>query len=166
MPKLAASITPIAPSVILQMMDHPSTDVFGLLSDGKADIVLDRVLDTPEWIASRKLFRSWLVCIARRGHPLLSARGIRPAEAIPADVFCAIPQVLRSADGRRTGTIDPALEGLGLSRRSVACALSWATSFSCATATAHDADTARAPPQRAGAPGAGADRRGIATLRS
>ncbi|MDP9810152.1 DNA-binding transcriptional LysR family regulator [Rhizobium tibeticum] len=117
MPKLAASVTPIAPSVILQMMDYPSTEVLGLLSDGKADIVLDRVLEMPEWIASRKLFRSWLVCIARRGHPLLSARGIRPAEAIPADVFCAIPQILRSADGSRTGTIDPVLERLGLSRR-------------------------------------------------
>jgi DNA-binding transcriptional LysR family regulator len=46
MPKLAARVTPIAPSVILQMMDYPSTDVFGLLSDGKADIVLDRTLET------------------------------------------------------------------------------------------------------------------------
>lgn len=117
MPKLAAKVTPIAPSVILKMMDYPSTDVFGLLSGGKADVVLDRALDTPEWIASRKLFRSWLVCIARRGHPLLSASGIRPAEAIPADVFCAIPQILRSADGSRTGTMDPALQKLGLSRK-------------------------------------------------
>ncbi|CDX24203.1 putative transcriptional regulator protein, LysR family [Mesorhizobium sp. ORS 3324] len=119
MPKLAARVTPTAPSVILQMMDYPSTDVFGLLSDGKADIVLDRALETPEWIASRKLFRSWLVCVARRGHPLMSESGIRPGEALPADIFCAIPQVLRSADGSRSGTIDPALEKLGLSRKVV-----------------------------------------------
>jgi DNA-binding transcriptional LysR family regulator len=119
MPKLAARVTPIAPSIMLQMMDYPSADVFGLLSDSKADIVLDRALETPEWIASQKLFRSWLVCIARRGHPLMSARGIRPGEAVPADVFCAIPQVLRSADGSRTGTIDPALQSLGLSRKVV-----------------------------------------------
>jgi len=117
MPKLTARVTPMAPSIVLQMMDYPSADVFGLLSEGKADIVLDRALETPEWIASRKLFRSWLVCIARRGHPLLSATGIRPAQAIPADVFCAIPQILRSADGSRSGTMDPALERLGLSRR-------------------------------------------------
>jgi DNA-binding transcriptional LysR family regulator len=117
MPKLTARVTPVAPSVILQMMDYPSADVFGLLSDGRADIVLDRSLETPEWIASRKLFRSWLVCIARRGHPLLRERGVRPAQTIPADLFCAIPQVLRSADGSRTGTIDPALERLGLTRK-------------------------------------------------
>jgi len=119
MPKLAAIVTPIAPSLILQMIDHPSTDVFGLLSDNRADIALDRTLETPEWIASQKLFRSWLVCIARRGHPLLGARGIRPGDIIPADAFCAIPQVLRSADGGKTGTIDPTLERLGLSRKVV-----------------------------------------------
>lgn len=117
MPKLAARVTPTAHSVVLQMMDYPSADVFGLLSDGKADIVLDRALETPEWIASQRLFRSWLVCIARRGHPLIGAREIRPGEALPADVFCAIPQVLRSADGSRSGTIDPALQKLGLSRK-------------------------------------------------
>ncbi|WP_353643129.1 LysR substrate-binding domain-containing protein [Mesorhizobium sp. WSM2239] len=119
MPKLAARVTLIAPSTVLQMMDYPSADVFGLLSDRKADIALDRALETPEWIASQKLFRSWLVCIARRGHPVMSGGGIRPGEALPAKVFCATPQVLRSADGSRTGTIDPALQRLGLSRKVV-----------------------------------------------
>lgn len=119
MPKLAAMLTLAAPSITLQMIDHPSTDVFGLLSDDRADIALDRALETPEWIASRKLFRSWLVCIARRGHPVLGAKGLRPGETIPADIFCAIPQALRSADGSKTGTIDPALESLGLSRKVV-----------------------------------------------
>jgi len=119
MPKLAAMITPLAPGVTLQMIDHPSAEVFGLLSEGKADIVVDRSLDTPDWISSRKLFKSWLACIARRGHPLLAQHGIRAKEAIPPEIFCAMPQVLRSADGSRTGTIDPALTRLGLSRRVV-----------------------------------------------
>lgn len=119
MPKLAARITPIAPAVILQMMDYPSADGFGLLSDGKADVVVDRALKTPDWIASKTLFRSWLVCVARNGHPLLTEKGVKTGEAMPAEVFCAIPQVLRSADGSKTGTIDPALERLGLSRKVV-----------------------------------------------
>lgn len=117
MPKLAAHITPIAPDITLQMIDHPSSEVFGQLSEGKADIVVDRALQTPEWIASTKLFRSWLACIARKGHPVLAAKGIRPGEPIPAEVFCSISHVLRSADGSRVGTIDPALVKLGLSRR-------------------------------------------------
>lgn len=117
MPPLAARVTKQAPHATLQMIDHPSAEAFGILSDGRADIVIDRALETPEWIGSRKLLRSWLVCIARQGHPFLADRGIQPGEAIPADAFCAIPQVLRSADGSKTGTIDPALAGMGLSRR-------------------------------------------------
>lgn len=116
-PSLAARIMREAPSLTLQMIDHPSGEVFGMLSDGRCDVVIDRALETPEWIGSRKLFRSWLVCIARREHPFLVGRGIRPGETIPADAFCAMPQVLRSADGSKVGTIDPALARMGLSRR-------------------------------------------------
>ena len=119
MPKLTARIQPTAPSVILQMMDYPSTDVFGVLSDGRADLVVDRALETPDWISNKTLFRSWLVCVARKAHPLLTAKRVKAGETIPADVFCALPQVLRSADGSRTGTIDPALKRLGLSRKVV-----------------------------------------------
>lgn len=117
MPPLAARVAEAAPSITLQMIDHASSEVFEMLCDGRADIVIDRSLEPPEWVISRKLFQSWLVCIARREHPLLTNRGIRPGEVIPADVFCSIPHVLRSADGSRTGTIDPALVRLGLSRR-------------------------------------------------
>jgi DNA-binding transcriptional LysR family regulator len=119
MPKLAARVTPHAPTVTLQMIDHPSSEIFYLLSEGRADLVVDRALPAPEWIASRKLFRSYLVCIARRGHPTLLDRGIRPGDAIPPQSFCAIPQVLRSADGSKTGTMDPALAGRGMARNVV-----------------------------------------------
>jgi DNA-binding transcriptional LysR family regulator len=117
MPPLAARLAKAASSITLQMIDHASSEIFDVLSDGRADIVIDRALTPPEWIESRKLFQSWLVCIARRGHPLLASEGIRPGQAIPADIFCALPHVLRSADGSKMGTIDPALARLGLSRR-------------------------------------------------
>ena len=117
MPELAARATKAASHMTLQMIDHPSLEVFDTLTDLKADIVIDRALETPDWIASRKLFRSWLVCIARRGHPALAKRGIRAGGTIPWEVFCAMPQVLRSGDGSKTGTVDPLLARLGLSRR-------------------------------------------------
>lgn len=117
MPPLAARLAKEAPCITLQMIDHPSNEVFAILGNGSADIVIDRALEPPEWIGSRKLFQSWLVCIARRGHPLLASHGVRPGEAIPPDVFCSIPHVLRSADGSRSGTIDPALARIGMSRR-------------------------------------------------
>ncbi|PDT08299.1 LysR family transcriptional regulator [Rhizobium sp. M1] len=117
MPPLAARVAEAAPSVTLQMVDHASSEVFEVLRDGRADIVIDRSLEPPEWVASRKVLQSWLVCIAKQGHPLLASRGLHPGDVIPADLFCAVPHVLRSADGSRTGTIDPALARLGLARR-------------------------------------------------
>ena len=117
MPPLAARVAEAAPSITLQMIDHPSSEVFEMLRDGRADIVIDRSLEPPDWVGSRKVLRSWLVCIAKRGHSHLARRGIRPGDAIPVDVFCDLPHVLRSADGSKVGTIDPALARLGLSRR-------------------------------------------------
>lgn len=117
MPHLAARVTELAPSITLQMVDHASSEVFDLLRGGRADIVIDRSLEQPEWIGARKILQSWLVCIARRGHPVLEDHRVVPGQAIPADVFCALPHVLRSADGSKTGTIDPGLARMGLSRR-------------------------------------------------
>lgn len=117
MPPLAARLAEVGSSITLQMIDHASSEVFEILSSGRADIVIDRALVPPEWIKSQKLFQSWLVCIARQGHPMLASAGIRPGQSIPADIFCAIPHALRSADGSKMGTIDPALARLGLSRR-------------------------------------------------
>lgn len=117
MPGLAARAFAEAPSVTLQMIDHPPASLFGLLADGKADLGVDRAVEVPEWILRQKLFRSHLACVARAGHPALAARGIRPGGVIDAETFCALPHVLRSADGGRTGTIDPALGKLGLARQ-------------------------------------------------
>ncbi len=119
MPQLAARLSPLAPSATFQMIDAPSSGAFALLGEGRADLVVDRKLETPEWIASRRLFHSWLVCVARRGHPLLAKAGVAPGAQIPLDVFCAAPHVLRSADGAKAGTIEPALAQLGLQRRIV-----------------------------------------------
>ncbi|MEB3046020.1 LysR substrate-binding domain-containing protein [Rhizobium mulingense] len=62
MPPLAARVAEAAPSVTLQMIDHASSGVFEVLRDGRADIVIDRSLEPPEWVASRKVLQSWLVC--------------------------------------------------------------------------------------------------------
>lgn len=117
MPKLAASATPEAPNITLQMLDHPAADAFRLLSEGKADLAVDRQMETPDWIRSSTLFRSHILCLARRGHPVLSKHAIRPGERIPPEVFCEIPHVMLSMDGGKVGTIDPQLQKHGLQRR-------------------------------------------------
>lgn len=116
MPRLAQQAVPEAPFVTFQMLDHPSSEVLGLLSDGFTDAALDRELDTPEWIARKTLFRSYILCAAAKGHPVLKRHGIKPGARIPPEVFCEIPQVILSMDGGRTGTIDDALRDHGLKR--------------------------------------------------
>jgi DNA-binding transcriptional LysR family regulator len=116
MPQLARTAASEAPRVTLQMLDFPPAQVFSLLSDGKVDVAVDRGMDPPDWIRQETLFRSFVVCLARRNHPVLSSRGISPGQRIPPEVYCAIPQVILSTDGSTAGSMQQALDRLGLSR--------------------------------------------------
>jgi len=104
MPRLARQVVPEAPSVTLQMLDYPSSEVFGLLSDGFTDVAVDREMEPPKWIVRQTLFRSYILCVAAKNHPVLKRHRIKPGARIPAEVFCAIPQVMVSMDGGKTGT--------------------------------------------------------------
>jgi DNA-binding transcriptional LysR family regulator len=117
MPRLAAAVMPEAPGVTLQMLDHPASEIVALLEGGAVDLAVDVAFDAPEWVCSRRLFQSFTVSVASKRHPLLVKAGVRPGHRIPPEVFCAIPQVLMSMDGSRTGTIDAVLAGRGLQRR-------------------------------------------------
>jgi DNA-binding transcriptional LysR family regulator len=117
MPRLAAGVMSEAPGVTLQMLDNPSSEVVPLLGDGAVDMAVDVSFDVPEWVCGRRLFQSFTVSVASKHHPLLAKAGIRPGHRIPPDTFCAIPQVLMSMDGSRTGTIDAVLAERGLQRR-------------------------------------------------
>ncbi len=117
MPPLARRVRETAPGLTLQMLDHPSAAVAPLLSEGAIDMAVDSRSETPDWISSHVLFRSHMVTVARRGDAALTDAGGHPGERIPPDLFCAIPQVLMSMDGARTGTIDAVLAAHGLSRQ-------------------------------------------------
>lgn len=116
MPRLAKQITPEAPTVTLQMLDYPSAEVFRLLSEGTADVAVDRDMEPPDWIERKTLFDSYLLCVAAKDHPVLKRQRIKPGARIPAEVFCEIPQVLLSMDGAKFGTIDEMLKSHGLTR--------------------------------------------------
>ena len=117
MPPLAAAVMPEAPGVTLQMLDHPTGDLVRLLGEGAIDLAVDAGLDVPEWICARRLFQSFIVAVLPKRHPTLVEAGVQPGERIPPELFCAIPQVLMSMDGGRTGTMDRALAAHGLQRR-------------------------------------------------
>jgi DNA-binding transcriptional LysR family regulator len=116
MPPLAAAVMAEAPGVTLQMLDHPTSEVVRLLGEGAIDLAVDAGLDAPEWICARTLFRSFIVAVLPKRYPLLVEAGVRPGERIPPRLFCAIPQVLMSMDGGKTGTMDRALAAHGLQR--------------------------------------------------
>lgn len=120
MPPLISAVRAEAPNVVLRMLDAPSASLVQRLSDGQADAAVDRQLEVPGWVESRPLFASRLVCIAARGHPDIEAAGIRPGDALPAELFCELPQAILSMDGSRTGSIDGVLKQRGLGRQVVA----------------------------------------------
>lgn len=116
-PGLARSVMPEAPGVTFQMLDFPANQVFAALSEGRVDVALEREMEPPEWIGQKALFRSFVVCVPRKGHPSLMQSGIAPGERIPLEVFCSIPQVLLSTDGSKVGSLGPGLRKQGLSRK-------------------------------------------------
>ncbi|MCT7377463.1 LysR family transcriptional regulator [Chelativorans salis] len=117
MPEIARSLMPEAPDITFQMLDVSAKQVFAALSEGKVDVALERELESPDWISRRALFRSFVVCVARKGHPSLAQSGIAPGGRIPLEIFCSIPHVFLSTDGSKVGSLGPGLRQRGLSRR-------------------------------------------------
>lgn len=116
MPRLAEAVAPAAPSVRLQMLDGPYSEISAQLSDGRVDVAVAPPFPAPEWIAQKKLHDSYIVSVARKNHPVLARHGVAPGSRIPPEVFCQIPQVLMSIDGGFRGTMDMALDEQGLTR--------------------------------------------------
>lgn len=120
MPDLAQAVARAAPGISLRFMDTGRGDIGRLLSDDLIDIALEGPLaPLPEWISRQVLFRSPFTIIAACGHAALAAAGIREGSVIPLDLFCELPQALRSSDGSTTGFVSDALARIGRKRRVV-----------------------------------------------
>lgn len=117
MPQLAPRLSGTAPKVVLRLLDSARGDVDRLLQEDAIDAALERPLQVPEWISSALLFRSPFVIIAAKDNP--ATRAIPAGATLPLEVFCALPQAIRSIDGSTTGHVDAALTAIGRSRRVV-----------------------------------------------
>lgn len=117
MPRLAGAVGERAPGLTLQMLDHPSSSAVRLMSEGAVDMAVDSASTMPDWVSSQLLYHSVMVTVARRGHPVIAHAELRPGERIPPDLFCALPQVLMSMDGSRSGSVDKPLNAKGFERR-------------------------------------------------
>lgn len=116
MPGLHERIAGPAPGVRLRFLDSARGEVDRLLRDDAIDAALERPLHLPDWVASDRLFLSPFVVIAARDHPAIAAAGVAEGEALPLDLFCALPQAIRSIDGGMSGAVDDALARIGRSR--------------------------------------------------
>ena len=118
MPNLSALALRSAPRVVLQMLDMPSSEVVVALADGRVDAALSpATISPPDYIGSLRLFRSWIVTLVARSHPLIAERGFRRGQRLTPALFCHYPQAVMSMDGSIRGTVDRPLEAQGFSRR-------------------------------------------------
>lgn len=114
MPGLAARLRTEAPGVKLRFLDSARGDVDRLLQEDAIDLALERPLALPEWVSSELMFVSPFAVVAAKGHPRLA--GVVPGTAIPLELFCNIPQAIRSIDGGMAGAVDEALAAAGARR--------------------------------------------------
>ena len=115
LPTLAETVSCLAPGVKLRLLDSARGDVDRLLQDDAIDMALERPLEVAETISHLRLFLSPFVIIAAANNPAL--QDVPEGSAIPLELFCKLPHVLRSIDGTMSGMVDEALAKLGQQRR-------------------------------------------------
>jgi DNA-binding transcriptional LysR family regulator len=119
MPPLYARIAAEAPGVRLRLVDTARGEVERLLQDDAVDLAVERPLTVPDWVSREVVFGSPFALIAAAGNPEIATEGVKPGEALPLDLFCRLPQAIRSIDGSMSGWIDEALAETGRSRQVV-----------------------------------------------
>jgi DNA-binding transcriptional LysR family regulator len=117
MPALYARMARQARGVRLRLVDSARGDVERLLQDDAVDLAVERPLVLPEWVSREVLFDSPFKVVAAKDHPDLV--GVAPGAPLPLDLFCRLPQALRSIDGSLSGWTDEALASVGRERRVV-----------------------------------------------
>ncbi len=117
MPQLAGRLAAEAPRMLLHLVDLVPDSYVDTLERYEVDLALIPAIPFPDWVQSRAIFKSTFSVIARRGHPDMVQAGIRPGEAVPIDLFCALGHVLFSPEGKDSAMGDAALARVGRKRR-------------------------------------------------
>jgi DNA-binding transcriptional LysR family regulator len=117
MPDLFARLAAEAPGVRLRLVDSAIGDVERLLQEDAVDLAVERPLTVADWVSREALFTSAFKVVAAKGNRALAA--VAPGSAISLDLFCRLPQAIRSIDGSMSGWTDEALASVGRERRVV-----------------------------------------------
>src|SRR5512146_1138028 len=115
MPDLFGRLVAEAPGIRLRLVDSALGDVERLLQDDAVDLAVERPLTVADWVSREPLFTSSFKIVAAKDNPELA--GIAPGAAVPLDLFCRLPQAIRSIDGSISGWTDDALASVGRERR-------------------------------------------------
>ncbi|MEC9462381.1 MAG: LysR substrate-binding domain-containing protein [Pseudomonadota bacterium] len=112
MPRFAARIHVLAPSLRLSVLPLGRRDAIEALGDGRVELALGFLWDAPDNLSRRRLYdESFLVA----GRP----SSLPEAPEITLDAYCVAEHVLVAPGGDLTGIADRTLEALGRSRRIV-----------------------------------------------
>lgn len=117
MPQLADHLNTVAPNVRVQLVDLVPDSYVDTIERYMVDMALIPRSDFPEWVDHRVIFQSGFTTIARKGHPAVAAAGVADGDPMPLDLFCALPHVLFSPEGKTAAMGDAALEKVGRKRQ-------------------------------------------------
>ncbi|MEH6405194.1 MAG: LysR substrate-binding domain-containing protein, partial [Sneathiella sp.] len=109
MPTLIANLTKLAPGLDLKI-PPPSGDNVDLVAQGGVDLAIGVYEQLPASLYCRSLYDEDLVCIVRRGHPVI-------AKGLTLDHYTTLLHLLVIIDGQGGSIVDAALAQCGLSRR-------------------------------------------------
>lgn len=112
LPPLVDRLRALAPGMSLHVITADRDQAVALLDDDRIDVALASPEDLPSHVRAETLFDDELVCLCRRGHPLL--RGGAPFEL---KALLSFPHLVVSASGGRGAIFDSLLAQRGLSRR-------------------------------------------------
>lgn len=109
LPGLTARLAAEAPGLRLQLLAADRFNVEALLAGGEVDLALGTYYPGPAWITLRPVHEIPYRCVFR---PDLLPRGA----ALTLERFIALPHLMVTYRAATRGTVDVALEALGLSR--------------------------------------------------
>ncbi len=112
LPKLVVRINQLAPGIDIHVKRTSTLFPAAPLEQGETDVLLgfEVMLQPPKPFICEKLFDDYMVCLARQGHPRVSAN-------LSLDEYIALPHILVSRIGSSTGQVDAWLAEHGRERR-------------------------------------------------
>jgi DNA-binding transcriptional LysR family regulator len=115
LPSLMATLATEAPNVQILFVSPDHRNLEAMLANSELDLMVGYLPEPPKELIRRTLFREPIVCVARRGHPVLHD------ESLSLEHFVELPhvQVLPRGATMFADAVDTAIAAIGLIRRVV-----------------------------------------------